>query len=694
MNTIARALLGRAPVSHSARRNIALSAFAMQYDSTHDSDAWHWWREQKKSALLASLRDPVATPTRVWSSYIDCFVHGVQRGLLAPDVHREVLRRCVAPLNIVRRGAADRLRFAYGKNDRHRHELRLQRVIRTMRDVGVAPTVQDYNFVIRQFAASGYQSGAWRVFCEMVDRGLEPNMYSYGHCLQAIAHRLDLPCARSTRVNMLEEAKTICDAILHHMDACGFAATSVHIDLCLRIMRSTADEAAFTQLLRQAYGIDLEYPDRLPLSAQDPVLPSLTSSAEPTPPVYHPFSVHVLNTVINFLGGTDNVSRMMLAYEVLTNPLPLRQTPLIAATEEEDEDTNAFYELTDTSPNTQPLASAAPNSTTLHFMIQHLARLNQVSLVRHYLLDAIQLERDAHIRLVKDLLSRPLAEATTPRVSVRKETLLAAVGLANKRNNQSFYHWILREVRSLVRSKNARLSFFYGLQRQRAAGIVLNSIITHRMATSPETILSGASIQSDPFISTAEPSTLDRAGTEPAEPPVWMPLPGLSIPFFTPSSPRGEARPHPTTYCEPAAVVHAAATAPPSSPPFDLDTHVRLLKRDTDETARLLDRLRARAWRLVQRQKERLGRRVWAGRDVFLRSAGHRVELAREHWVEQVGFREPWKTGNRLSGVKGPRKDLSWARRFTLPHAERYEVVEKRFLQPDTGVRIARPRWR
>lgn len=671
--------------SHHCRRNISLTAVAGDGlptggESSRDRDRWRWWHDQKASQLVSSLRDPSTPPSRVWAYYNDYFTHGLPRDL-ALEVHQLVLRRCVAPVQAVRKGAAARLRERFGRDARHIYEARLQTVIRAMRDAGMQPALDDYNFVLEQFAAAGYQSGAWRIFEELDRAGLTPNARTYGLCLQAVAHRLDLPCAKSLRRRMVEEASEICDAVLNDMSVRGFSSHSIHVDLCLRILRTTGSQDAFLNLLKQAYGIDLQNPDCFPLTAADNSLRSLASNEPATRPDLLPFSVHVLNTVVNFLGTHGRVSEMILAYEVLTNPLPM---PRGAASQfEEDDDAHAFYDLSSSpTQSARALPWCAPNTTTFIFLISHLTRLRKYALVRHYLLDALRMERDMDNRLRLELETKSLGEVAPPKVHVRKSALEAVLGLGNRSRSLSLLRWLWSQTKWTLESKRARLKFFYALQGDVFRSEALDEHTADVLAEAE--FDTEANSMAFEVINTARPPRERDALDADAQP--WRPPSALHdpLPFFSRAPP-------------PAAIdLDLDAPSPSFSPRttpnvFDVQVHIALLEKDSREIHELLARVRRAVWRLTARRKEWLGRRVWAGKTIYLASEG-RVVVDRQRWSQIVRFVEPSKLGHRAGQVRTVAPEET--RPFRLPPAHHHEGVESRFVDSDVFRRRPHVRWR
>jgi hypothetical protein len=90
----------------------------------------------------------------------------------------------------------------------------------------------------------------------------------------------------------------------------------------------------------------------------------------------------------------------------------------------------------------------------------------------------------------------------------------------------------------------------------------------------------------------------------------------------------------------------SADRSQPTSLPrtFNIDTHISYLQRDIQQLERLDSVVEATLGRTVHRIKERLGRRVWSGKDVWFRDEQARVPVSKEAWREAVNFVAPQKT--------------------------------------------------
>ncbi|KAG8218395.1 hypothetical protein J3R82DRAFT_4019 [Butyriboletus roseoflavus] len=101
----------------------------------------------------------------------------------------------------------------------------------------------------------------------------------------------------------------------------------------------------------------------------------------------------------------------------------------------------------------------------------------------------------------------------------------------------------------------------------------------------------------------------------------------------------------------------ASLTPSGPSPPvkyFDVSVHLNILQKDFEDIANFYTQefLPALA-RKTQRVKERLGRRVWNQKNLYLRTESGRSNVSREDWTEMVNFQAGRTAdGESLSGKK------------------------------------------
>jgi pentatricopeptide repeat protein len=102
-------------------------------------------------------------------------------------------------------------------------------------------------------------------------------------------------------------------------------------------------------------------------------------------------------------------------------------------------------------------------------------------------------------------------------------------------------------------------------------------------------------------------------------------------PQLAPPSPDTPATPEATTSCSPKRSRSAS---------FDVLTHLGILKKDMAALSKLNRNASTRLFDTINRTKARLGRRVWEGKDVFMRDEEARVVVDREVWKEKVNFKK------------------------------------------------------
>ena len=517
---------------------------------------------------MDSLSRDHANPSRVWNAYLE-LGHAMGFERLPFQVQQQVLRKSVPETEKLRNALARRMQAGNRPSTPHVYESRLQTVISHMRESGRKPELEDYNFVLEQFAAVGHQSGARMVFQELTQViGVEPSFKTYGLCLQAIAHRLTLPCPYRYQRLMLIEASRMCTELLDDMWHRRIPLTSVNFDLVHRIFKETSDRSTFEKLLRVGYGIDLAYPDRPLLEVQGPgILTGIKDIDDFKSFKPLPFSTAALNTLIDMLGQTKQVSRMVMAYEVLTAPLPnISDSTPAQWIDDEDDDPTFFQFSADGGPRLHEYPSAIPNTTTFSLLIRYAAKARHTVFARHYVVQAMIRDREVDAQLRADLSSKPLEEIPSPNFAVNRSTFLPPYGMANRERHNAFLRWCYGQTRVALQRKKDDLAFYTAWKQEHMP------------------------------ISNQELEVVDNDTSHAPKP------------------------------------IHK---------PFDIDRHIWLLARDVEELGDLAKRMQDGVRRLSQRVKERLGRRVWQGKNVFLVSENDRVYLGRREWIQRVGFVTP-----------------------------------------------------
>ncbi|KAM6495572.1 hypothetical protein JOM56_008278 [Amanita muscaria] len=515
-------------------------------------------------------------PSRIWSQYTGLLNH-LRHQNLPPEIHQQVLRKCTPPSTVLRPASGRRLLSRNKFASPHVYEGRFQAVIRAIRAMGTKPELEDYHFILDQFAAVGHHVGAIQVYKELLLLGLEPKPKTFTLCFQAIAHRITLPILEVNRSKLVAQTKKMTAELLNDMQKYRLPFTSVNLDLCMRILKETLDYEGFECLMKWGYGIDLSNPDRVPLEylgiGHRKTTADIPDIGLPILPEPLPFSTAALNTTIDMLGRFGDVSGLVQAFEVLTQPLPQASQHFSSF---DDDDFGVPV-----TPLPVSLPYAEPNTTTFSVLIRHLCQKGHATLARHYILQLIDLDKKSKHSLRVALRSKARDKATAPRVAANRGSFIAVFHESNCDKNVGLMRWLNTKIPKIVRKKQTELKFFVRLRKR--------WIPRHQ-----HDILNAKSSPSIPE------SSLEH-----------VPSPPLASSSSTPMNERK---------------------------PFDINLHIQILERDWRELEELRHRVDDVLGRTLQRVKERLGRRVWGEKDLYLHSEGGRVNITRDKWADIANF--------------------------------------------------------
>ena len=650
----------------SSSRSIAanLTFDASAYTTPPSSSPTELLVAAKTRDLLNSLEREDPNPSRPWGHYVDLLNYmGLER--LPLEVHRLVLRKCVPPASVIRAASAREHRARYYPRAPHAYENRLQTVMKNIRSAGWRAELDDYHFVLEQFAAVGHYVGSRGVLREMTFAGVEPRAKTYSLCLQALAHRLTLPCFEERYPALVEETTKMARELIRDMHARNVPFTSVNLDLAIRILRETVDEKSFDDLIKFGYGIDLAYPDRLPLEVIEQQSSSKAASSDVLDPpslLLQPLSTPGLNVVIDMLGRSGRISKMVQAFEVLTQPLP-NSCQSSTSLFDEDEDEHSINPPSIPEP-IYPLPSASPNSTTFQYLIMHASRAGHTVFARHYLVYAMHLDREEHQRLRHELCTLPVDQITPPLLAVNRGMLLPVFGLSNREKHVELMRWTLRMIKRTLRRKREDLRWY--TNRRAAQEVTLgdgaselrsgsgsvpgeidayssttNIDLTSSCSPSDGDVLQGVSDSMSSTSLCLETSTGPPSGASTAAP---TPIPTSSA--DPPTTPSNASSVKPSNNEAESSIFdldldsdHSPSTPPPRV--FDINAHISLLQRDIQQLEHLSLEVEAVFGRTIHRIKERLGRRVWSGKDIWLAGEKARVHVSKEFWKDAVNFVTP-----------------------------------------------------
>ncbi|KAI9510428.1 hypothetical protein F5148DRAFT_1274751 [Russula earlei] len=613
----------------------------------------------KTRDLLSSLERRDSDPSQPWRHYVDLLNYlGLER--LPLDVHQLVLRKCVPPASVIRVASAREQRALHYPHAPHAYENRLQTVMKSIRSAGWRAELDDYHFLLEQFAAVGHHVGSRGVLQEMALAGIQPRTRTYGLCLQALARRLTLPCPEERREALIEETTKMTRELMRDMRTKAIPFTSVNMDLAVRILRETLDEKGFDELIKFSYGIDLAYPDRLPLEVIERQSTSKTEASEALdPPSFplQPLSTPALNVIVDTLGRTGRISKMVQTFEVLTQPLPKSSQSSASFFDEDEDDYSSFNPPSIPEP-IFPLPFAKPNATTLRFLIKHASQADHAVFARHYLVYAWSLDRAEDRRLKRDVRTLPVDEIIAPLLAVNKDMLLPVFGLSNREKRVDLMRWTLRMIKRAL-SRKRRDLIWYTYKRATRFG---RGMATNDQSESVTSAIDGSSGEADVDLSSTGSSSGDGDGASGSTSPAPSCSEALAVPTaespragsasISASSPEPPPAPPTSSSTEPShdrpgpSVVDPDLDSdrPPSAPAsriFDIDGHVSILQRDIQQIEQLESEVETVLGRTIHRIKERLGRRVWSTKDVWLANEDARVPLSKVRWREAVNFVAP-----------------------------------------------------
>ena len=626
----------------------------------------------KARDLLSSLERGGANPSRPWGHYVDLLNYmGLER--LPLEVHQLVLRKCVPQAWVLRAASKREHRARHYPRAPHAYENRLQTVMKNIRSAGWQAELDDYHFILEQFAAVGHYIGSRGVLREMAFSGIQPDAKAYRLCLKAMAFRLALPCSEERYPTLVEETTKMAREVIREMRTRDLPFESIDTDLAIRIYRESVDEKGFDELIKFSYGIDLAYPDRLPLEVVERQSASKAETSEALDSPFRqlqPLSTPGLNVIIDMLGRAGQISKMVQAFEVLTQPLPKPyQSP--PSLFDEDEDDFSINPPSVPEP-IYPLPSAPPNSTTFRLLIKHASRAGHATIARHYLVYAMRMDRDEDRRIKRGLCTLPVDEIAPPLLAVNRNMLLPVFGLSNRDKRAELMGWTLRMIKRTLRRKRKDL-FWYSYKREThygqetspsddVSGEVSGSrsvprdvdacsdVVDIPSSTCPSSdgdVLLGASDSTSSASSLLETPVLPPAGIS-----TVAPTTSTSSPNFPPApSAASSAEPSPRE-AGPSSILdldvdsdRSRSTSLPRI--FNIDAHIEHLQRDVEQLEQLAADAEATFGRTIHRIKERLGRRVWSGKDVWLADERGRVPVAKEVWREVVNFVVPEETNRR-----------------------------------------------
>lgn len=656
--------------------NVALPLSEDVERPTSRNDPLDTIREQKIRDIRMFLSSGSSTHDHVWGLYVDLiqFYHAEHVPL---DIHKNVLRQCTLPAAQMRLAKARYRAWGHKVRETHLHEKRFQAIIRNIRSAGHEPTLEDYHFVLEQFAAVGYVQGSLLVFQELSRMGIQKVPKTYGYCLQAICHYLTLPRWHLRQKYVAAEMSRLCLTLVEDMTRYNVPVTSVNIDLTIRILKETQDMDGFSRLMKMTYGIDLSYPDRPPLEQYDKVsssgdssLNALSSLSTPLP-----FTTAALNTTIETLGRSGDISKLVQTFEVLTTPLP--QSDHSSTQFDDDDDDDYSYSSPVFSGYRPP--HAEPSTTTYLSLLKWISKAGHAALARHYLLQAIMSDAEKTRRLIVETVHKPRSQILSPSFTVDYRLMLPVFALANRNKKVALMDWVSFRTQRVIRRKKGALKYFEILKwrwgkeaRNAAQNPPLLVPQSSRDASSRDFMSSDPALQTFPSSSSStleqtddtvqdalpiideQSLTNEEQMTASASPEPVSLDPTLRTAFSRSLSSSPDSRdnemPSPPMHYFDVDLDEPPLCSPPPPKVFDIDVHIAILRRDIKNLTEFHERVARALGRTIQRIKERLGRRVWRGKSVYLHREGRRMFVNRAMWRSTVNFRPGTATSQSSTG--------------------------------------------
>ncbi|KAG5221047.1 FAD-binding monooxygenase [Salix suchowensis] len=472
--------------------------------------------------LLNSL-NRVSSASRVWAHYVG-LLNVLRNEKLPVEVHQEVLRKCTPKTAEVRLAAARRSALDARLKFPHLQEGRFRTVIRNIRAMGETPALQDYHFILEQFAAVGHYREPWRY-------------------------------TRSCR-------------------------WSGHIGLGgLR----TNTEARLWDRFEQPDRPVLEYLHD-PSTVADPLFTKLPGPQR--------FTTAGLNTVVDLLGRLGEVSKMVQTFE--------SWPPLLA---------------------------------------------------RHYILQAMQLDRERIAKSVDSLHTDCLQSRSVLHFAINRGTLIPVLGEANRDKNVGLIRWLQSKLPKILRRKRNDLAFYSAYRDQLIEEPAVEPSSEHDVSSSEtgEPLLAtreavesaGSSSRGSTSADSAESrdkltsvidATLDLSRQGDHQQTPWKDLLPRQLSSFR--RPLNHPLPPFLTWTS-----MLPSCRPPIVKYFNIDLHLQVLARDIREIEEFSVVVENTLGRITQRLKERLGRRVWSSKDIWLRSVNRRMQVNKSSFVAEVNYR-------------------------------------------------------
>jgi len=234
--------------------------------------------------------------------------------------------------------------------------------------------------------------------------------------------------------------------------------------------------------------------------------------------------------------------------------------------------------------------SAEPNTTSFNILIKHCVGHKYPALAEHYARQLMHEEHVTTVRLRQELREKPSSEVAAPRRAVTVATLRPIHGFANRTHDTELLRRVIRACTLATRMKYRSWTYYNQTK---------SKYDTRLAPLAPD----------------------------------------------TPIAPESPPSPSPSSSSSPSSGHSRRLT-------FNVLTHLWVLRNDITEISDLRRNAIDTLSSAITKCKARLGRRVWEGKDVYLRDKEARVVVDPEAWKGMVNFRESRRRVNPRPQVK------------------------------------------
>jgi hypothetical protein len=190
-----------------------------------------------------------------------------------------------------------------------------------------------------------------------------------------------------------------------------------------------------------------------------------------------------------------------------------------------------------------------------------------------------------------------------PHFGINRGTVLPVFGLANRDKDMELMRWVGYVMRQTLRRKRNDIMYYSAIAVELAKQPLSPHSLADQMPLTP-ILLSKNTTRTE--------ATGTLKGHHQADPAAAVFEVDLDAPL-------------------------APALPPPKK--FNINLHLQILHRDLEELMSFYKEVCNVISRTTQRVKERLGRRVWAGKDIYLLHEDKRGLVSRQTWTNIVRFK-------------------------------------------------------